>query len=72
MTAESLFTRTLRALARYDRRANARLYGRCAELPGEAFLARTLRSVDSRGEVHMDPVHRLVTTLGRASAVSPR
>ena len=132
MTTESLLTRTLHELARYNRRANARLYDRCAELPDEvlreatdaalgsvlallehvlaadriwlsrlqgrrvdttglseptfrelaplrrerdamddaievfvdeadeAFLAETLRSVDSRGEVHMDPVHRLV------------
>lgn len=132
MTAESLFTRNLRELARYNRRANARLYDRCAELPDEAlreatdaalgsvlallehvlaadrvwlvrlrgrevdttglhaptyqklaplrserdamddaiesfvdeadeaFLAGTLRSVDSRGGVHQDPVHRLM------------
>ncbi len=132
MTAESLFTKNLRDLARYNRRANARLYDSCAELPDEAlreatdaalgsvlallehvlaadrvwlarlrgrevdttglnaptyrelaplrrerhvmdesiesfveeadeaFLAETLRSVDSRGTVHFDPVHRLV------------
>lgn len=40
-TAESLFTRNLRELARYNRRANARLYDRCAELPDEALCEAT-------------------------------